>query len=304
MAKIAKSAKGSKPGKPSKKSQPAMDGFWDRPPLINMLADVLLIFSVIALSYAALLGAQRLPVFPLRQLVVIGEVKQVTPMQVEYAVRNSVTGNFFTINLDSVRSSFEKLPWVRHAEVRRVWPDGLEVRIEEQVAAARWRQADGEYRLVNTAGEVFIAASETDLPIFTGPEGSAAQMLDRQKEFTQALLPLGLAPKEMTLSLRQSWQVRLDNGLTLALGRDENAHPVSERLGRFVASYPELRQMASLSTTNRAQTELAAAGADDQPSTADLNRLFTGKLIDMRYPNGFAVRGMAINAAHAGHTSS
>ena len=252
----------SKPGKRGKKSQATADTFWDRPPLMNMLADALLLFSIAALAYAALVGVQRLPVFPLRQLIVVGPVKQVTSMQVEYVAHSSVTGNFFTISLDAVRASFEKLPWVRHAEVRRIWPDGIEVSIEEQVAVARWHQADGESRLVNNFGEVFSAVSESDLPVFSGPEGSAPQMLARQQEFTRALVALGCQPREMYLSLRQAWQVKLDNGLLLALGRDETAHPVSERMARFIAAYPELEQKLH----------------------------FRPGMIDMRYPNGFAVR--------------
>lgn len=260
-----------KASKPAKKPQAAGDGFWERPPLMNLLADALLVFSLAALSYAALAGVQRLPLFPLQQLVVVGSVKQVTPMQVEYVVHSSVSGNFFTINLDAVRASFEKLPWVRHAEVRRIWPDGVEVSIEEQVAAARWRQADGEYRMVNTFGEVFVAASESDLPVFSGPEGSAAQMLARQQEFTQSLAVLGRQPREMNLSLRQAWQIRLDNGLVLVLGRDEAEHPVNARLDRFVAAYPELEQKLH----------------------------FRPGVIDMRYPSGFAVRGSAMLPAHS-----
>lgn len=270
MAKAAKATKAGRQSKPSRKPQAAADSFWDRPALINLLADALLLFSIVLLTYAALLGAQRLPVFPLRQMVVAGKVHQVTPMQVEYAVRSSVSGNFFTIDLDNVRAAFEKLPWVRRAEVRRVWPDGIEVNIEEQMAVARWRQADGEYRLVNVAGEVFVAASEADLPIFSGPEGSAAQMLERHQEFTRALAPIGRTPKEMSLSMRQAWQVKLDDDLLLVLGRDDAAHPVSGRLRRFVSAYPELQQQFSSSW----------------------------RLIDMRYPNGFAVRGLTAPAAH------
>jgi len=256
LAKVSKSAKS------AKKSQQPTDGFWDRPPLMNLIADFLFLFGIATLLYAALLGAQRLPLFPLRQLVVAGQLQQVTSMQIEYAARNAVSGNFFTINLDAVRAAFEKLPWVRHAEVRRSWPDGVEISIEEHVAVARWRQADGEYRLVNTFGESFVAASEADLPVFSGPEGSEAQMLGRQREFMQTLAVLGRRPKALDLSQRQAWQIKLDDGLIVALGRDEAAHPVSERLARFVASYREVVERVH----------------------------FRPGLIDMRYPNGFAVR--------------
>jgi len=64
------------------------------------------------------------------------------------------------------------------------------------------------------------------------------------------------------LSSRYAWQLRLSNGLTLELGRDQLKEPVMQRLARFVANY--------------AQT---------------LGRL--GRRIDyadLRYPGGFAVR--------------
>lgn len=248
--------------KRQKKQDTASEDFWDRPPLMNLLADALLLFALAALSYAALIGVQRLPLLPLHELVVTGSLKQVTPMQVEYATRSAVTGNIFTFNPEAVRASFEKLPWVRHAEVRRRWPDTVEVSIEEHVAVARWRQADGEYQLVNSFGEVFTAASEADLPLFSGPEGSAAQMLGRQQEFARVLAALGRYPKALDLSQRQAWQLRLDDGLVLELGRDEPEHLVSERMARFAASYREV--VASVH--------------------------FRPGLIDMRYPNGFAVR--------------
>lgn len=259
MAKENKRARKSKPAK--QKGPSLLAVFWNRPPLLNFTADVLFVVAVAAFAIAALIGAQRLPVFPLRQLVVVGNVNQVTPMQVEYAARSSVAGNFFTINLDNVRMAFEKLPWVRRADVRRVWPDGIEVRIEEQKAVARWRQADGEYRLVNGFGEVFIAASEADLPVFSGPEGSADEMLQRQQEFAQKLASISKQPRELTLSARQAWTVKLDDGLVIVLGRDETQHPVSDRMTRFVAAYPELERRFQL-----------------PPG-----------MIDMRYPNGFAV---------------
>lgn len=253
-----------KSGKDRSKPQAASDsfGFWSRPPLMNLLADALLLFSVVALGYAALVGAQSLPVYPLRELVVTSSIRQVTPMQIEYATRSSVTGNFFMIDLDAVRASFEKLPWVRRADVRRIWPDGIEVSIEEQVAAARWRQSDGEYRLVNTYGEVFAAASESNLPQFSGPEGSAQQILARHQEFSDSLVRLGRQVGAMDLSLRQAWRVTLDDGLVMLLGRDEPERSVSDRMTRFVAAYPDLIREIPF-----------------QPG-----------MIDMRYPNGFAVR--------------
>lgn len=248
-----------------KKPRPPVEGFWDRPPLINMVADTLLLFGILGLSYAAVLAVVRLPLFPLNQVVVVSPLDQVTRTQVEYAVQHSLAGNFFTVNLDGMRASFEKLPWVRKASVRRRWPDGIEVEIEEHVAIARWQNNAGEMRLVNKQGEVFAAAlagGQNALPLFGGPEGSAPQVLARYQEFSELLVPLGRTPRAVMLSPRQAWQLRLDDGLTLELGRDQSNYSIHDRLQRFAGTYGALK--------TRVATTVAA--------------------IDMRYPNGFALR--------------
>ena len=99
--------------------EPATDGFWDRPALINLVADTLLVLAVTGLTWAASSVLQRLPVFQLHQVVVDGRIEQVTLAQLEQATRIALTGNFFTIDLDGARAAYEKLPWVRRAEVRR-----------------------------------------------------------------------------------------------------------------------------------------------------------------------------------------
>ena len=244
-------------------NDPETLGFWDRPVLINLVADLLIVFGVAALAWAGSMAIQRLPVFPLREVVVTHPVQQVTSAQIEQAARASLVGNFFTVDLDGVRAAFEKLPWVRHAEVRRRWPDAVELDLEEHVAVARWRQPDGESRLVNREGEVFAAASEQVLPTFAGPEGSAPEVLARYREFGQALAKIGRRAETIVLSRREAWQLRLDDGLLLELGRDEDKHPLTERMARFVSYYP-----AAL-----AKVQVAAGG-----------------VVDMRYPNGFALR--------------
>ncbi len=230
---------------------------------MNLIADLLFFASALALGYAATLAVARLPFFPLRELVVAGPLQEVTPTQVEYAAGNAVAGNFFTVNLDAVRAAFEKLPWVRKAEVRRRWPNGLELTIEEHVAAARWKHAESaEARLVNREGEVFAAASNAKLPLFVGPEGTAPLILARYHEMQPLLAPIGRQPQSLALSPRQAWQMKLDDGVLLDLGRDQAKSRVNERLQRFAAVYGQA-------------AERLKARAD---------------VIDLRYPNGFAMR--------------
>jgi cell division protein FtsQ len=252
-----------RPVRRKKPAEPADDGFWDRPVLMNLVADLLIVFGVAGLAWSAATSIQRLPIFPLREVVVGGTVDNVTRNQVEQAARTALVGNFFTVDLDQVRGVFEKLPWVRQAEVRRRWPDTLELVLEEHVAVARWRRTDGETRLVNDHGEVFAAASDQELPVFAGPEGSAAQVLERYREFSGALAVLGRRPETLVLSGREAWQLKLDDGLVIELGRDETKLSLTERMVRFVAWYrPALEK----------------------------TRLARATVVDMRYPNGFALR--------------
>lgn len=244
-------------------AEPAEDGFWDRPVLLNLAADLLIVLAIAGLAWAATAVIQRLPIFPLRQVVVNGSVGQVTRAQIEQATRATLAGNFFTIELGEVRAAFEKLPWVRHADVRRRWPDAIELTLEEHVAVARWQQADGDSRLVNGFGEVFAAASEASLPTFSGPEGSAPEVLARYREFEQVLVAVGRKPAAMVLSSRAAWQLKLDDGVVLEFGRDEARHSLRERLARFAAYYPSALE----------RIRIADAG-----------------VVDMRYPNGFALR--------------
>jgi cell division protein FtsQ len=229
---------------------------WDNPRLLNSAAGLLV--GLAALGFA-LAGAQQLlrsGLFPVMQIDVRTPLANTTKDEIEAATRGRVRGNLFAVELAEVRSALEGLPWVRHVAVRRVWPDRLEVRLEEHVALARW----GDEALVNTYGERFAARTDEALPVFIGPAGSEREMARRYRRFAMVLVPLGTAPDRVVLSARHAWQLRLENGLNVMLGRD--AELAEGRLARFVAVYPEtLGRMAR-----------------------------SHEYVDLRYPNGFSLR--------------
>lgn len=244
-------------------------GLWHQPVLMNLLADLLIVLAVAALAWSALTALQRLPVFPLRELVLTSAPRQLSTDQLEHAARSAVVGNFFTVDLDAARIAFEKLPWVRKVAVRRHWPDGLNLVLEEHEAVARWHSPgvgkNNDDELVNRQGEIFSAdlpESAQALPQLSGPEGSAPELLERYGEFSAALANVGRQIDAISLSPRLAWQLKLDDGVTLKLGRDQENAPLIERLQRFTTHYGTLKQ-----------------------------RMGALQVADMRYPNGFTLVG-------------
>ena len=107
-----------------------------------------------------------------------------------------------------------------------------------------------------------LRAAANPLPVLTGPTGLAAEMLTHFQQAETLLHAVGRWPKALNLSPRLALQLRLDDGMVVELGRQQVKAPVFQRLTRFVEHYPEL---------------LAVGGK--RPA-----------VVDMRYPNGFALR--------------
>lgn len=234
---------------------------WDNPRLLNLAANVLYVLAGLIAVGAGAYELVRSPAFPLRVIRIEGDLRRVERGQIVEALQSRLHGSFFTSDLDLVRERFEAVPWVRRAAVRRAWPDRLEVRLEEHVELARWGRREEE-TLVNGHGELFTARTDSDLPVFSGPQGSAMDVARGHAQFTRLLSPLSLLPRQVILSERRAWQLKLDSGLVLQLGRDLPKDGVNERLSRFVEAYPRtLGQMK--------------------------RRL---EYVDLRYPNGFVLR--------------
>ena len=244
---------------------------WNKPQLMTAVSDLLFVAAGAALLVAGVLWCARLPWFPLHEVVVTHELREVRRVDVEQSLAGRVRGNFFSVNLEGLRQSLEQLPWVRRAEVRRQWPSRIEVSIEEHVPVAFWGQGTGQ--LVNSHGEVFVAAMSipppAPMPVLVGPTGLAPEMLDYYVQAEEILKPIGRLPRTLSVSPRLAVQVRLDDGMIVELGRQQTKAPVRQRLERFVDNY------ASVLTAAR-----------QRPS-----------IVDMRYPNGFALRVNALAAA-------
>jgi len=227
---------------------------WDNHKLLGGVASVLLWVSALLLVWAGVFWLIHSPLFPVKKISIEGRMARVTPVQLRYIAEHELRGTFFTLDIDATRQAFGKLPWVKEAQVRRRWPDQLDITVSEHKALARW----GENGLVSTEGQWFDAASDQSLPVLSGPAGSEAEMARALERFTAVLAPTGLTPVRLRMNERRAWRIGLSNGVELELGRSD----VDARLARFAQSWT---------------TTLAALP-------------YRIETVDLRYPNGYAVR--------------
>mgnify|MGYP001627220040 CR=1 FL=1 len=210
--------------------------------LMNITATVL--FFACGLLLVAALGwwALRHPLFAIGGIVVQGDTAHNNVATLRANVAPRLAGNFFTVDLQQAREAFEAVPWVRHAVVRRQFPNKLRVVLQEHQPEALWG-AESESRLVNTFGEIFEAnpgdIEQEDMPRLVGPDGMAADVLAMYRSLKPLLARLDLGIEQVVLTGRGGWTLHLDSGATVELGRG-TADEVMARSQRFAQTLTQV----------------------------------------------------------------
>jgi len=211
--------------------------------LMNITANLVFVGCALVLMAAGAWWVLRQPFFPLAAIRVDGEVTHNNEVTLRANVAPQLSGNFFTVDLAKARTAFESVPWVRKAVVRREFPNRLRATLTEQRAVAHWGD-DSSSKLVNNYGEVFeanVAEVDDDLPRLDGPVDQAGQVLGMYRVLAPIFQPYDLQVDELELSARGSWQVVLNTGATIELGRGQSEE-VASRLQVFLKSVTAVAQ--------------------------------------------------------------
>jgi cell division protein FtsQ len=193
---------------------------------------------------------------PIAKISVEGDLSYINQQAVQQRIAPYASASFFSVDLLSMRRELELMPWIATAQVRRVWPDQLVVRLEEQLPIARW----GDEALLNNQGQAFAPqelANYQHLPQLYGPQRAQQQVMQQYQVLSQMLRPMGFSVSRLELRERGSWFLSTGQGIELLLGRDH----LVEKMRRFTAIYDK--------ALKEQQTNIAR--------------------IDLRYANGLAV---------------
>jgi cell division protein FtsQ len=241
--------------------------------LKRLIKAVPLVLVVVAIGYGGVwlvhaVSRYQMPeVMPITDIKVEGEFVYSNKQAVYDIVKSNISGGYFTLDLDSIRKHVQQQPWVESVNLRRQWPSQLIVDVNEQQPVAYWN----EKSFINDKGDVFTPKTmmtDLELPHFFGPKGQQETVWRFMNTLYQEMALLDYEVVSLTMDARHAWQLEVASNhghsgtpIRVRLGRSDT----DKRLKRFVAILPAL--------TN----------------TAQLNRN-TIDVIDMRYPNGFAVR--------------
>ena len=237
-------------------------------PVKAVLKGMALSVAAVAVLY---LGSQLKSVdvpdiLPVEQIDVAGDLRFIDRGEVQKIIAANIDGGYFTVDLGRIREQLQKLPWVKDVAVRRQWPAGLQVNIEEQKPLAYWN--DNAY--INQDGDVFQPAKVDHalaLPQLNGPAGQQDKVWQFMNRLYREMALLDFDVIRLDLDQRRAWQMQIVEA------GEEKAKPVTIRLGRFDTEKRLQRFIRVLPALmrNRKNGEAIAT-------------------IDMRYPNGFAVK--------------
>ena len=220
---------------------------------INWGLPLMVVVAVLIFAQDHLSNPKTLPVNKIR---VQGAFVNVDEEMLHRAVSGVVAGGYFNVDVEHVREVVEQLPWVREASVRRVWPDTLSVSVVEQKPVAISKKLG----LINKDGGIFKPLNKelpTSLPVFEGAASLNKLMLEKYFEMNKLLTAINRKISYLKVDARHAVELKLDNGLKVVLGRENNLH----RLERLMLIYGKI---------------LA-------------NRVNDIEVIDLRYTNGMAI---------------
>lgn len=228
---------------------------WNDPWAMTLISRLLFAATLLSALYVA--ARQSAEVYlPIRQVIITGAQRPETRAALGQIVPK-LNGSLFSVDLENARQKFEGIPWVRQAQVSRVWPARLRIDLAEHVPVASWNGA----AVLNAQGEVFPVQPWPALPDIQAPEGMELEVARRYDEYSRILAGSDLHIGALHVDARRAWRLELDGaGSARPLGVDLGRERMAERLQRFVAFYP-----------------LVAAHSGSV------------RRVDMRYPNGFAV---------------
>lgn len=219
------------------------------------------VLGVVILLLAGRFGWQEIKAqgadwLPIKYVRIEGAFQYIAKDKIKQVIVDQVKNGLYNANIQQIQKSVKQLPWAEKVNVKRVWPDAIDIKITEQTADVRW----GAKALLNKKGALFVPENIkkfNHLPLLSGPKGYEKKLLKTMKELSMALSDQEMNLAEFTVNDRRAWKIKLQNGMNLILGRNEPFNKFQLFLKTF-----------------------ALIGSEQEAKVV---------VVDLRYPNGYAL---------------
>ena len=257
------------------RKKPAQPGFSERLQqglhILGRLMSISLLITLFACSAVGAVLVYQWLDKPIAIIAVEGNFQYIKQGEIQQLVAPEIEGGIVSLDLDRISGKLVLNPWVKQATVSRRWPDGIVIKVEEELPIARW----GNQGFLNSRGQI-LQVTDTralhNLPLLEGPQGEEYNLMRRYRELSQLLAAEQMKIHRMKVDQIGFCTLSLVDGPELIFGQDE----VIEKARRFM----------------RVRRQLT----DDQAQLV--------ARVDLRYGNGMAVQWHSGQVAMADKSQS
>lgn len=183
------------------------------------------VLVLLAVLVGGTFGLVQTGFFRVGQVTVHG-ASYVDPLEIRRAT-DAEGRDLFRVSPETVRAQVERVSGIRHAKVRRTWPDGLTIVVEERTPAAVW-QVGGVAYPVDRDGVVLDFAPDSSMLTIVQVDGArslapgdrvdgdAVVLAARLRDETPGAVGQRVAKFEWTQAT--GLEVTMDRGLRVRLG--------------------------------------------------------------------------------------
>lgn len=207
--------------------------------------------------------------WPVEHVVLEGDFRWLNQSALHKAITDNLDGDLLSLDIKKLRQEIQQVPWVENAEISRVYPDSLIVRVREERPVAQWN--DQGY--ISSQGEFIespVHAELSGLPRLSSRlkgvdvAQGAREAIETYHLLNSAVLVSGESIEALDQDASGGWTMVWESGLEIDLGRSDHL----KRVRHALAAWRRLP-------------------VEKQQSIGE---------IDARYDNGVAIRGRQIQA--------
>lgn len=151
------------------------------------------------------------------------------------------TTSLVAIDIAEARRKLNELPWIENAEIRKVYPGTVQVKLKERQAYAIW-QHGSELSLIEKSGSVIAPLRDNkfaSLPLFVGRDAEQAAITF--ETLFSGWPELRQRVKAYVRVAGRRWDLHLDNGVVIRLP-EEGVDGALTRLARLEAEQQVLER--------------------------------------------------------------